>query len=219
MSEVVQNYNAVSKVFHWSVALLILGLLIVGFWMGGLEPPFKFQVYGVHKALGMVVIGLGVLRIVWKHSSKSPESLSAHKQWEKVLSKTIHIVLYLLIIAMPLSGWVMSSAGGYPVSFFGLFEFPSNVEKDPEIGKLANQTHEILAYALLICVGLHIVGALKHHVIDKDETLNRMSGNLVLVILGLVALAAAAFFPAQNFLQKFIVVEEMVSEAGHDSAS
>ena len=221
MSDEVQNYNAVSRVFHWSVGFLILGLLIVGFYMEGLEPPFKFKVYGWHKALGIAVIGLGVLRGVWKFSSASPKSLSAHKQWEKLLSKTIHIVLYFLIIAMPLSGWVMSSAGGYAISFFGLFEVPPIVGEDKGLSKFAGEVHGVLAYAFIVCIGLHIVGALKHHVIDKDATLNRMGGNLVLVALGLIALVAALFFPAQDLIGEMmggdVVALEEEAHSDHDS--
>lgn len=221
MSGEVQNYNVVSRVFHWSVALLILGLLIVGFYMGGLEPPFKFKVYGWHKALGITVIALGVFRVVWKFYSASPKSLNTHKQWEKYLSKTIHVVLYFLIIAMPLSGWVMSSAGGHPVSFFGLFGVPAIVGEDKELSKLANELHEILAYALIVCIGLHVVGALKHHVIDKDATLNRMGANFVLALLGMIALAAALFFPAQDLVSEMMqddaVQEEVERGSDHDS--
>lgn len=217
MSDEVQKYNTVSRVFHWSVALLILGLLIVGFWMGGLEPPFKFKIYGWHKALGISVLALVVLRVVWKHASKSPKSLSTHKTWEKILSKTIHIVLYGAMIGMPLSGWVMSSAGGHPISFFGLFEVPPIVGKDKELSGLAAEIHEILAFIVIGCVGLHIVGALKHHVIDKDATLKRMGGNLVLAVLGVIALAAALFFPAQNLFNDMMADDVVQEEVGHDS--
>lgn len=214
MSDDIQNYNTVSRIFHWSVALLILGLLIVGFFMEGMNPePLKFKIYGWHKALGMVVIGLGVARIIWKHASQSPNSLSTHKKWEKMLSKTIHIVLYILIIAMPLSGWIMSSAGGYPVSFFGLFEFPNIVEKNKELGRIANQVHGILAYALVGCVGLHVVGAIKHHVIDKDVTLNRMGGNLIFAVLGVLALAVAFFIPTQRWFNSLLVSQTLQVES------
>lgn len=218
MSEDIQNYNAGSKVFHWSVALLILGLLIVGFWMGEFDAPFKYEVYGIHKALGMAVLVLGVLRIIWKIVTKSPKSLESHEKWEKVLSKSIHGVLFLLVVAMPLSGWVMSSAGGHPISFFGLFEFPSIVEKNREIGRAANQAHELIAYALLLCVGLHIVGALKHHVIDKDETLKRMGANLVIAILGLVALGAAVSNPVKHFLDDAFATHIEIDDDSHEGS-
>ena len=201
MSGKVERYNTVSRGFHWAVAVLILGLLIVGFFMDTIEPsPFKYQVYGWHKATGIAVLFLGVCRIIWKHITQTPESLSAYKQWEKILSKTIHIVLYVAIIAMPLSGWIMSSAGGYPISFFGLFEVPGIVSKVSELGKLAKEAHEIWAWIIIGCVVLHIAGALKHHILDKDTTLNRMGGNLIFAVFGLLALAIALSFPAREFI-------------------
>ena len=214
MSDEVQSYNSISKVLHWGVAFLILGLLFVGFYMKGLVPPFKFEVYGVHKALGMVVLATAVLRIIWKHASKSPKALDTHAKWEKFLSKTIHIVLYILMVAMPLSGWMMSSAGGYPVSFFGLFEFPAIVGENKQIGGIAHQAHTVIAYALIICVGLHIVGALKHHVIDKDLTMTRMGAHPVLALLGLLLLAAALYFPAKKFVQDMTKTKEVVAVEG-----
>ena len=204
--------------FHWSIALLILGLLAVGFYMVGMEPaPFKYKIYGWHKALGITVIALAVLRIIWTLRTQKPKPLSTHKNWEKGLSKTIHIVLYLAMIGMPMSGWIMSSAGGYPVSFFGLFEVPSIVEKNKELGALANQIHEILGYVLIVCAGLHVVGALKHHVIDKDETLRRMGGHFVLGVLGLIVLAIAFFFPAQRFVSDLSAKEVVQDDSGHES--
>ena len=213
MSGETEAYNLGARFFHWGIAFLILGLLVVGFFMVGLEPPFKFQVYGWHKALGMAVLALGILRIVWRVSTSYPDHLSHYKIWEKWLSKTVHAVLYLLIIGMPLSGWVMSSAGGYPVSFFGLFEFPAIVEKNKELGGLARQAHEYIAFGLIALVGLHILGALKHHVMDKDTTLKRMGGHIVLAVLGILLLAAALFVPTQNILKSFSGSEEVVSES------
>ena len=218
MSEQVQNYNKVSKVLHWSVALLILGLLVVGFWMEGLTPPFKFEVYGIHKALGITVLLLAIVRIVWTHATQKPKALSTHKQWEKILSKTIHIVLYIAMLAFPLSGWVMSSAGGYPISFFGLFEVPPIVGENKELSGLANQIHGLLAYIVIGCVGLHIIGALKHHVMDKDATLTRMGGYLVYGVVGLIALAVAASFPVKQFMSKPSASEVVADVSAHDSA-
>jgi len=203
MSEVKQ-YNLTAQLFHWSIAALILGLIVLGFYMDSMErSPFKFELYGYHKALGILVLVMAVMRIIWKHVSERPSPLSHHKNWEKCLSKTIHIVLYLAMIAMPLSGWVMSSAGGYGVSFFGLFDVPAIVDKNKELGRIAYQIHGVLPYIVMGCVGLHILGALKHHVLDQDETLRRMGGNIVFAVLGLFLLAVAAYFPIQNTVAEF----------------
>jgi len=214
MSDDIQKYNHVARVFHWSVAALILGLLFVGYYMDSMDPaPLKFQIYGYHKALGVAVLLLVGLRIMWRVVSKTPAPLSSHKTWEKYLSRTIHIVLYLTILAMPISGWVMSSAGGYPVSFFGWFELPALVEKNKELGKLANQTHGVLAFIIIGAVALHIVGALKHHFIDKDATLNRMSGHVSFALVGLVILAAAFYFPVAGWIEDSKAANAVANES------
>ena len=207
-------FGWISRSFHWLIALMILVLLILGFWMEGLTPnPFKFEMYGLHKAFGILVLFLGALRLIWRFTQTVPLSLPTHAGWERFLSKTIHIVLYISIIGMPLSGWVMSSAGGHPVSIFGLFEMPALVEKNKEISGAARLAHELFAYALIGAVGLHIIGALKHHVIDHDETLRRMGGSILVAFIGLVLLLVSAGFVAQNFWAEFHEQPVVVSAA------
>lgn len=183
------NYNPVSRVFHWLVAVLILGLIPVGFYMEQMSSsPLKFEIYGWHKSLGISVLLLAFLRVGWKIYKKPPSSLTTHKCWEKLLSKTIHIVLYIAIFVMPLSGWVMSNSGGYAVQFFGLFEMPKLVEKDKFISDLARSVHEIAGFVVMGCVGFHVVGALKHHYSDKDATLTRMGGRPVVGFIAILVL-------------------------------
>lgn len=179
--------------------------------------PLKIQLYNLHKSFGMTVLLLGVMRIVWKNITATPESLSHYKNWEKTLSKTIHIVLYVAIILMPLSGWVMSSAGGFPVRFFGLFDVPNIVPKDEFIFDTAHEVHEIIGFIIAGCVGLHIVGALKHHFVDRDTTLRRMGANPVVAILGLLTLGAALMIPLQHFIGGFGVKEVRLDESVRDS--
>ena len=202
------EYGAVAKGFHWVIGLTILGLLAVGFYMAGLEnAPFKFKIYGIHKALGIAVLALAALRVVWRFINVQPSGLSTHQAWEKFLSKITHVVLYVAMLGMPLSGWVMSSAGGYPISFFGLFPIPPIVEKNPDLGGLASNIHSVLGYALVIALGLHIAGAAKHHILDRDTTLSRMVHNnlglvsgLFILVLGAVVLGAATYFGALRLL-------------------
>lgn len=172
-----KKYGVVAKGFHWIIGLSILGLLAVGFFMTDLDRsvPYKFELYGIHKAIGISVLALASLRIIWRFINVHPSSLPSHAAWEKMLSKIIHFGLYIAMIGMPLSGWVMSSAGGHKVSFFGLFTVPAIVDKNPELGGLAHDTHGILGYVLLGMVALHIAGAAKHHILDRDITLTRMT--------------------------------------------
>ena len=122
MSNDASRYNAEARFFHWVSAFLILVLLPLGFYMVAMDfSPVKLQLYGLHKSLGLIVLLLVVMRLGWRLSFGTPASLNTHKSWEKALSKTIHFVLYLAIFLMPISGWVMSSAGGFSDDIFRRF--------------------------------------------------------------------------------------------------
>lgn len=169
------SYGLIAKIFHWPMALIILGLILVGLYMSAIEPsPEKLQMVYYHKSFGILILWLVGLRIIWRAFNTQPAHLPSHKGWERLLAKLAHFFLYVAMIGMPLSGWLMSSAGEYPVPFFGL-EMPDLISKNPDIGRLMHGVHEILAYMLIGAIGLHAMGALKHHFIDKDETLKRMA--------------------------------------------
>lgn len=189
------GYGLAAKGFHWIIAVLILGLLPMGLMMGGLEnSPFKFQIYGLHKSFGLTVLFLGIARIVWRFVSPPPDHLETHAHWEVTLAGAAHFWLYVCIIGIPLSGWLMSSAGEFPVPFFG-FQMPYLVGKDEGMAGLYARAHEVLAYTLLFVLALHIAGALKHHVIDRDLTLQRMTFNRPgLLLPALVVLVAGASY-------------------------
>ena len=173
----VKEYGMNARAFHWVMALLMIGLLGLGFFMDHLKPdPFKFELYGLHKSFGILVLFLVLLRVSWRFISVVPEGLSTHAKWERFLAVTIHIVLYICMIGMPLSGWVMSSSGGHDVSVFGLFNMPEIIGENKEVSGLSKTAHKLFAYGLLGAVALHILGALKHHILDGDSTLRRMGG-------------------------------------------
>ncbi|KUJ72514.1 cytochrome b [Thiomicrospira sp. WB1] len=170
-------YGLVTRANHWLSAILVIGLIGLGIYMTGLpDSPDKFELYDVHKALGIGVLGLIILRLIWLKLSPNPPILPA-KRWEEVLAHSVRGLLYLSLLIMPFSGWAMSSAGGHEVSFFGLFTLPALVPESEAIGDVAKTVHafvgNILFPALIL---LHIAGALKHHFIYKDNTLKRMLG-------------------------------------------
>lgn len=170
-----EHYGAVAIGFHWIIAILVIALLAVGLVMTDMKPgPDMFKIYATHKSLGIVVLSLAVLRLLWKLINPHLAALPSHQMWEKVLAKLAHLFLYFALIAMPISGWIMSSAKGFPVSVFGWFTLPDLVAPDKDLAKAANEFHELIAYALIGVIGLHVAGALKHHLIDKDGTLRRM---------------------------------------------
>lgn len=197
-----ETYGYIARAFHWVMALIVLSLLGVGFYMSDLEPnPFKFQIYGLHKSFGLLLLFLAVCAVFWRVTGGRPEKLLTHKNWEKILSKVTQIILYVLLVAMPLSGWFMSSAGGHPVSFFGLFEMWSPLAKDKAVQGLFKELHEIFAFALLGLISLHIAGALKHHIVDRDTTLTRMGGHMVFIIVGVLLLCVPLFFVAYGYVK------------------
>lgn len=170
-----EGYGLVHKALHWIIAVLIIGLIPVGLGMTQLEnSPFKLEVFAMHKSFGLVVFFLGVIRILWRFFSVTPDHIETHKPWEISLASAAHFWLYVCIIGMPLTGWLMSSAAEFPVPFFG-YQMPHLMGKDPAMAETFERAHGILAYTLLVVLGLHVAGALKHHMIDKDETLKRMS--------------------------------------------
>ncbi len=209
LSNTEDEYGLVAKLFHWLIAVMIIALLPIGLFMSGMEnSPLKFQVFAMHKSFGLLVFFLGLTRIAWRFVSPPPDHLDSHEHWEVTLASAAHFWLYVCIIGMPLSGWLMSSAGEFPVPFFG-FQMPHLIGKDESLMGLFGQTHEILAYTLLFVLGLHVAGALKHHVIDKDETLQRMAVKTqslllpaVIVLVVGASFGASALLIAKGFLNK-----------------
>ena len=188
------HYGLIAKAFHWSMALIMMGLVLLGMYMVDLDrTPFKFELYGWHKSFGILILAMVIGRLIWKHMNPKPVAMDTHQKWEKILAKLAHIFLYLSMIGMPLTGWLMSSAGGHPVKFFGV-EIPALMEKNPEFGKLMNQTHEILSYMLIAAIILHAAGAFKHHFVDKDNTLKRMMAKPMQGFGAYVAAAIIAIF-------------------------
>lgn len=201
MKREADSYPFVLKFIHWTTALLILGLLFVGFTMTAM--PFsddKLKLYMLHKSFGLLVLALVFVRVAAKLLTPKVKPLDTHKPWETFLAKITHIFLYFALFALPISGWIMSSAGEFPVSFFGL-PVPSLMPKNHDVFESSRDFHEFLALAVLVLVFLHMAGAAKHHVIDRDLTMMRMMNSknynflgafAVLVLLGFVWLASAA---------------------------
>lgn len=169
------SYGSVAKFFHWMIFLLIGVLLIMGEIMGDLPTgPDKFKVYGLHKSIGICVLMLAAVRLLWRWVNPSPVLPAHMRNIEKLMAHIGHYALYALMFAMPLSGWMMSSAAGFPVSVFGLFTLPDMVLPDPSLKATMSDMHELLATAIMVIVTLHILAALFHHVYHKDNVLKRM---------------------------------------------
>lgn len=172
------TYGAGTKFFHWTIALLIVFMLCLGFYMGGLEGGLqKLKLYGLHKSIGVTVLMLALARLGWHLYSKKPGFVPEIKWWERHAAHAMHIFLYIGMIGMPLSGWLLSSAAGRSVQFFGLFTLPDLIPPDGDtghIGALFRGIHWYTAWALVIAIPAHAGAALKHHFLNKDATLARM---------------------------------------------
>lgn len=205
-----QSYPALSKIIHWLTALIFLGLLCVGFYM--VSMPFgddKFYLYAMHKSFGLFVLALSSVRLFTLFFVSKPGPLSSHAIWEKFLSKAAHVFLYAALIVLPLSGWVMSSAGDFPVTFFGL-AVPDITDKNADLFEASRDVHKIYAFCALGVIFLHLMGALKHHFIDRDETLKRMTYRRFGIIGGVAlsftvfALYVPSFFMASQQMLKSV---------------
>ncbi len=169
-------YGALSKGFHWTIALIIIGLIALGWYMAELdrEAPGRAVLYLTHKSLGVLVLELALLRLLWISYTRPPSLPAGLRQWEKTAAHLMHIVLYGMMFAIPFTGYMLSATGGYPVTFFNLYEIPAIFPKDEGLHEIAEEVHEILAFTTLGLVVVHVAGALKHRFVDGNDVLERM---------------------------------------------
>lgn len=173
--EEVPRYTGVAIALHWLLAIAIIGMLGVGVWMTGLETsPTKIEVYTWHKWMGLTILVLAALRLAWRASNPPPLYAESIPVWQLRAAIHTHRLLYLLMFAMPLTGWLQNSAAGFPLTWFGLFKVPALVNRDKAMFAIWQQTHEWLSWALMALIVLHVLAALKHHYFDRDDTLRRI---------------------------------------------
>lgn len=174
------GYGSAARLLHWSVALLIIGLFIMGLRMGDLpNGPDKMQMYGLHKSLGVLVIMLVAARLAWRAANPAPLAPSTTTAVQQALAQWAHRLLYILMIAVPVAGVLMSQTGGRPVSFFGLFELPTLMGKNEPLHEALEGAHAVMAFLMIAVVVIHAGAAIWHHFVLKDDVLRRMtSGRL-----------------------------------------
>jgi cytochrome b561 len=182
-----ERYGRVARSFHWGMAVLIFAAVAFGLYSGSLErsDPLREPVLTIHKSLGLTALFLVVLRMAWGRYSPAPRLSSRLKRWERGAAWVTHRLLYFLMLAMPVTGFLISQSAGREVSFFGLFTVPQIVPIDASvppaerpivlINAILHKT--VLETLLYLVLGAHVAGALKHHFIDRDEEmLGRMWG-------------------------------------------
>lgn len=169
------RYGAIAQAFHWIIAVLVVSQFVLARLADNLPlGTRKGLLLERHKSLGMTVLMLAALRLVWRINHRPPDLPAGMKPIEVFLARATHIAFYALLFAMPLSGWTMSSAKNYPVSWFRLFTWPDLLAPNETAFTVLRNTHEILSNALFVLAVLHILAALKHHFWNKDDVLLRM---------------------------------------------
>ena len=169
------RYTRTAIALHWLIALLIIAAFLLGVTMSDMAPSItKLKLVNWHKWLGVTVLGLAALRLLWRLTHTAPALPAAMAGWQVLAAKLGHLGLYLLMFAVPLSGYFFSLAAGFKVVYLGLFPLPVLIDKNPALKPVLHELHEILAWGMAVLVCVHVLAALKHHVIDRDDVLKRM---------------------------------------------
>ncbi|HLO77932.1 MAG TPA: cytochrome b [Magnetospirillum sp.] len=168
------QYDPVAKTLHWLMAALIIGLWCVGLSLDELpKGDLRSQIIGMHKAFGVLVVVLAVVRLAWRATHAAPALPRTMPALEVLGAKLGHLALYGLMFALPIDGVLMSQAAGREVNVFGLV-LPTMLEKNDGLKHLFGEGHEILAWTLAVVLLVHVAAAIRHHVMLKDDVLSRM---------------------------------------------
>lgn len=171
----VQRYSGPAMVLHWLMALCIIAGFLLGLYMVDLKfSPAKLKYYSWHKWIGVTVFGLAALRLLWKLWHPAPPLPTATPAWQRGAAHATHLALYVLFFALPLSGWLFSSAAGFQTVYLGVLPLPDLLAKNSDLAETLKAVHRYTAYALGTLVVLHVAAAFKHQLIDKDRLIARM---------------------------------------------
>jgi cytochrome b561 len=170
----VHSYGTTAKSLHWVMFVLIAAAFGVGFWMVDLPLAQRIRTVPLHKSIGVTILAFALLRLAWRLTHAPPPLPGSVPAWERRAAHTAHWLLYALMVAVPVSGWLMSSALGVATVPFGLARLPDLLERDRELGETLKIVHFALNKTLLALVLLHVAAALKHYLVDRDGVLERM---------------------------------------------
>ncbi len=171
------RFGLVSKLLHWLIAIGIAGLIWLGWWMVGLSyyDPWYNAGLELHKAFGLIVLALVFAKFSWQIANRPPGPSAHAKPWERTASGAMHWVLYAVMFALPVTGYVITTAAGQGVSVFGLFDVPAILPESETLRDTATAIHYYVSYGAIALILGHAGAALKHHFVDKDDTLIRMT--------------------------------------------
>jgi cytochrome b561 len=170
-----RRWGAIAQLLHWLIVLFIVAQFTLATLFEQLPAGAKkLTLLSRHKSIGITILMLALVRLAWRWSNPTPTLPDTLKPYERTLARLTHALLYVLLFAVPLSGWLMSSARGFPVSWFGFLQLPDLVPKNKALYEALLTTHGILAWTLGVVATVHLVAALKHHFVLKDDVLRRM---------------------------------------------
>lgn len=175
MAEPRNRYSTVSLTLHWLTAVLILTQVLLITAHEATEGPLSREFVQIHKSVGLTILVLTLFRIGWRVANPAIPLPDAMPRWQKLLARGTHVLFYVFLIAMPLVGWAASSAGGREIQWFGLFNWPLlPIGGGRAMARTLMDLHGLAAKGLYVLIALHVIGALKHQVIDRDNVLHRM---------------------------------------------
>lgn len=168
------RWGAVTRMFHWGMLLLFAATVPLGLYMTSLPMgAHKLKTYALHKSIGLTLLALAALRLLWRSTERRPTP-PLMPAWQAHAASAAHVVLYALMFAVPITGWLFNSAAGFPLQWFGLANLPALTAPNPALKHLARGLHENGVWILVGVVALHAAAALKHHFVDRDRTLAQM---------------------------------------------
>lgn len=171
----IERWGAISQLLHWTIVVLILVMAYLGLTMTDLpNGPNKINTYALHKSIGLTILGLMTLRLLWRLYAGSPPPVPNMPKWQERIADLSHLALYVLLFAIPLSGWVLNSAAGFPLQWFHLVNLPAIVGKNHDLHEFAEDAHETMFWILVGLVVVHAAAAFYHHLFQRDATLARM---------------------------------------------
>ncbi|MEM7763411.1 MAG: cytochrome b/b6 domain-containing protein [Pseudomonadota bacterium] len=213
-----QQYGGVARVFHWAVAAAIVLQFVLAklyeFAADGGERIRQIALIANHKSVGMTILMVAVLRLVWRFRQGVPKLPSSMPGWQIKASHLSHWLLYGSLFLLPVTGWLMSSASAYSVSWFGVFTWPDLIAPDTSLKETLKMLHDLFAKILFVVAILHIAAALKHHWVDRDQVLTRMTGTASLALfVAVIGVGLFALTPASAPQASTEVAEEKVAAA------
>jgi len=172
-----ESYTWTAITLHWATALLVISAAVLGIYMHELPfSPTKLKLYSYHKWIGVTVFMFALMRLAWRSAHPAPSVPEGMPFWERIAAKGAHAALYVLMLVVPIAGWVMSSAHGFQTVYLGIVPIPDLLGKDKELAEMLEKVHALFSLSFMALIVLHAAAAFKHHFINKDNVLRRMLG-------------------------------------------